>query len=95
MCLESLKRELAAYTEASLRSSLLDGASLLGAYTSVCVHCVSLYVCVRLCAYNFVYNFLRARSIKTELNSAKKTPKTEGDKNEKRNTKKLIKFFNI
>lgn len=92
MCLESLKRELAA----SLRSSLLDGASLLGAYTHkhicVCVHCVSLYVCVRLCAYNFVYNFLRARSIKTELNSAKKLPKQKEIKT-KREIQKIDKIL--
>lgn len=93
MCLESLKRELAAYTEASLRSSLLDGASLLGAYTSVCVHCLSLYVCVRLCAYNFVYNFLRARSIKTELNSAKKKLPKQKEIKTKREIQKIDKIL--
>lgn len=59
VCLESLKRELAAYTEASLLSSLLShpsyGASLLGAYTyrhlyiSVCTFCVCVCVSESVC----------------------------------------------
>lgn len=78
VCLESLKRELAGYTEASLLSSLLSqpsyGASLLGAYTytHLYISVRTLCVCVRLCfcVPTILCIIFCARSIKTELHSA-------------------------